>query len=357
MKFYWKISISTVGIVAISVASSVLWMHKMESIKSKKLSDMAIETRVRADQGDVMAEYKLAHIYYEGRGVPQDYAEAYLWYRKAAEQGYAKAQFSLGDLYFQGKGVPQDYSEAVRWTQKAADQGYAGAQAGVGYLYFNGVGVLRNYAEAFYWYSKAADQGNVEAEHTLGYMYSDGIGVTKNNIEAVKWIQKAADHGDVEDQTALGFMYVNGLVVPQNRVEAYRWFRKAADQGNPKAKNALKLLRNESMSNTRRFELFTDIIAILLGLWASLEFLLPGRKLKNRRQAAVTLLGICFLSIAGLDLYAFTHYDMQCSPHQYAYHVARYIFITIVVLIIVTVVLPGRWQVARSSSAKNDPER
>ena len=37
------------------------------------------------------AQVKLADIYLEGRGVPQDYTEAAEWYRRAAEQGDAMA--------------------------------------------------------------------------------------------------------------------------------------------------------------------------------------------------------------------------------------------------------------------------
>jgi TPR repeat protein/uncharacterized membrane protein YjgN (DUF898 family) len=45
------------------------------------------------------------------------------WIHKAAEQGYAHAQFMLGSMYFKGKGVQHDYAEAVRWYRKAAEQG------------------------------------------------------------------------------------------------------------------------------------------------------------------------------------------------------------------------------------------
>ena len=45
-----------------------------------------------------------------GQGVPQDYAEAVTWYRKAAEQGDADAQYNLGVMYAKGQGVPQDYA-------------------------------------------------------------------------------------------------------------------------------------------------------------------------------------------------------------------------------------------------------
>ncbi len=39
-------------------------------------------------------------MYGNGEGVPQDYAEAVGWWRKAAEQGDANAHFNLGLLYY-----------------------------------------------------------------------------------------------------------------------------------------------------------------------------------------------------------------------------------------------------------------
>ncbi len=57
---------------------------------------------------------------YKGRGVPQDYAEAVKWYRKAAEQGNAGAQFNLGVMYDNGQGVPQDYVQAHMWYNLSA---------------------------------------------------------------------------------------------------------------------------------------------------------------------------------------------------------------------------------------------
>jgi len=48
-------------------------------------------------------------MYDKGQGVPQDYAEAVTWYRKAAEKGFAEAQYNLGTMCYRGQGVPQDY--------------------------------------------------------------------------------------------------------------------------------------------------------------------------------------------------------------------------------------------------------
>jgi hypothetical protein len=46
--------------------------------------------------------------YYSGKGVPQDFAEAVKWYRKAAEQDNATAQYTLGVCYDNGRGVAKD---------------------------------------------------------------------------------------------------------------------------------------------------------------------------------------------------------------------------------------------------------
>jgi TPR repeat protein len=82
----------------------------------------------RAEKGDAKAQFVLGLKYENGKGVPQDYAEAAKWYRKAAEQGYAEAQFNLGAMYDEGRGVHQDYAEAAKWYRKAKDQGVASAQ-------------------------------------------------------------------------------------------------------------------------------------------------------------------------------------------------------------------------------------
>ena len=62
-------------------------------------------------------------MYYEGDGVPQNYAEARKWYKKAAEQGNADAQYNLGRMYSGGKGGRLDGQIAKEWYGKACDNG------------------------------------------------------------------------------------------------------------------------------------------------------------------------------------------------------------------------------------------
>ena len=67
---------------------------------AQELADL----RARADAGEASAQFNLGWMYTEGRGVPQDDAEAIAWYRRAAEQGNADAQFNLGWMYANGRG-------------------------------------------------------------------------------------------------------------------------------------------------------------------------------------------------------------------------------------------------------------
>jgi uncharacterized protein len=68
-----------------------------------------------AERGDPAAQAYLGFMFETGRGVPQNYTEAAMWYRRSAEQGFAAAQYSLGLLYDKGFGVPRNVVEANKW--------------------------------------------------------------------------------------------------------------------------------------------------------------------------------------------------------------------------------------------------
>jgi TPR repeat protein len=122
-----------------------------------KPSDVAA-LNAKAEKGDADAQDGLGLLYANGQGIPQDYAEALKWFRKAAEQGNAQAQSTIGYLYANGQGVEQDYTEAAKWYRQAAEQGDAAAQLHLGEFYDTGRGVKQDYAEAYFWYSLVADK-------------------------------------------------------------------------------------------------------------------------------------------------------------------------------------------------------
>lgn len=62
--------------------------------------------------GDAQAQAYLGFMYFNGKGVPQNYAVAAGWYRCASQQGFPTAQYMLGLMYDKGEGVPQDFVTA-----------------------------------------------------------------------------------------------------------------------------------------------------------------------------------------------------------------------------------------------------
>ena len=233
-----------------SVLAPLLACEQEKETPDQKTAKSPSAIRRSAEEGDAVAQDHLGHMYEGGHGVPQDYAEAIRWYRKAAEQGDADAQYNLGLLYDGGHGgsqdafvaldngrvveqgdsassrvqrVPQDYAEAVRWYRKAAEQGHAYAQSNLGVMYAEGHGVPQDYAEAVRWYRKAAEQGDADAQGNLGVMYDLGRGVLRDYAEAVRWYRKAAEQGDAAAQNNLGLMYERGRGVPRDYVQGYLW--------------------------------------------------------------------------------------------------------------------------------------
>lgn len=156
------------------------------------------ETKLKAESGDMRAQFHLAMLHEFGRGTAKNEAEAARWCRKAAEQGLAEAQFTLGQTLRLGEAVVPDMKKA------------------------------------FAWYMKSALQGNPDAEHAVSVCYMEGDGVKANEAEARKWRQKAAEHGEPRSQCNLGNDYYGEKPDPANDAIAARWYRKAAEQLHPK---------------------------------------------------------------------------------------------------------------------------
>ena len=58
--------------------------------------------------------------YDNGRGVPEDPAEAADWYGKSAEQVTVDAQINLSGMYITGRDIPKDYVQAYKLADIAA---------------------------------------------------------------------------------------------------------------------------------------------------------------------------------------------------------------------------------------------
>jgi TPR repeat protein len=68
--------------------------------------------REAAEKGFADSQVRLAFCYEEGLGVPIDLLESYKWSKLAADQKHPRGLTCLGIGYLDGRGVPQDFALA-----------------------------------------------------------------------------------------------------------------------------------------------------------------------------------------------------------------------------------------------------
>lgn len=145
-------------------------------------------------KGQLVAWYQLE----EDRAVKWYRKAEVGWYRKVAEQGCVIAQFRLGMCYATGTGVEQNQEKAEEWFDKIKDpfDQFMIGNCFLAPLHFY---FIRDEVMAMKWYRKAAEQGYVDAQYMLGLCYC----VKQDKPEAVKWLQKAAKQGHEKAKKAL----------------------------------------------------------------------------------------------------------------------------------------------------------
>lgn len=120
-----------------------------------------------------------------------DYETAFAEFSVAAEQGLDLAQYNLGILYFTGRGVEPDLAQAYRWTRAAAEQGHTAAQFNVATLLLAGDGVEPSAEAAIEWFGRAAKAGHPEAALELATLYAEGKSVARDRVTAHAWASYA----------------------------------------------------------------------------------------------------------------------------------------------------------------------
>ena len=125
------------------------------------------------------AQFGLARMYLQGRGVAKDASEAMNWFRKITDRKVddvqiyafeknpifpyengikAETQCEIGEMYFRGQGVPADQAEGLKWFLRAVDKKVY-LRPRLGRIYEQGAGVPVDKAEALKWYLLAGNQG------------------------------------------------------------------------------------------------------------------------------------------------------------------------------------------------------
>jgi TPR repeat protein len=184
-----------------------------------------------ANQGYSTAQYDLGLMYKNGKGIQQDYEQAFKWFMESAVEGNKDAQLEIGDMYYFGQWATKNYKKAFKWSMKSAKQGNAHAQHAIGGMYFYGRGVKKDYKKAFEWFMKSSRNDYVDVQPIIGYMYDNDYGVKKDYKKAFEWFMKSARNGLSVGQYNVGIMYANGRGVKKNYINAYAWYNLASSNG------------------------------------------------------------------------------------------------------------------------------
>ena len=72
----------------------------------------------------------------------------------SAEQGNDMAQCRVADAYFRGDGVEQSDKKCAEWMIKSAEQGWFEAMVRLSAMYEMGIGVTKDLTKAAYWKAK-----------------------------------------------------------------------------------------------------------------------------------------------------------------------------------------------------------
>jgi TPR repeat protein len=151
-------------------------------------------------------------LYLEGHQFPQDFGRAAELFKMASREGNAEAQYALATLYKDGKGVDKNPEEAARLLGAAALAENIDAQVEYAIVLFNGgieevnngkrsfTGLPggKDKVKAMALLRKAALRGSPIAQNRLAWLLSVGDGAALNPVEAIKWhlIARAGGKGD-----------------------------------------------------------------------------------------------------------------------------------------------------------------
>jgi TPR repeat protein len=142
-------------------------------------------------------------------------------------------------MYYMGRGVSQDFAQALHWTQPSATAGVSEAQYLLGLLYANGQGVQRDESEAFSWFFKSAEQGYAFAQNFVATQYMSGQGTKRDHIEAQKWFNICAGRAsDAQNRCIAGrdthAKSMSGADLAEAQKRADQWFASCPRPSEPR---------------------------------------------------------------------------------------------------------------------------
>ncbi len=191
--------------------------------------------RNASEEGSMVADWYLGHMYRLGRGVERDDAMAYSYYARVAEQ-YEASEENDNRLRI-----------AVDSMIRVADYQRNGVSS---------AGIKRNPQNAARTYlNMATTYGHPAAQYGLGVMNLKGEGMKQNPQQGLKWLIAAARKRHAPAEAYLGELYWQGKYVQADRTRAVMWYmlaaRSAHKDENPEIRSPLKALEADATEDER----------------------------------------------------------------------------------------------------------
>ena len=173
--------------------------------------------RRASEDGNIVADWYLGHMYRMSRGVPRDDATAYSYYSRVAEQ-YEPDESDQNRLRI-----------TVDAMVRIADYQRTGVAA---------AGIKAEPAAAARSYMKiATTYGHPAAQYALGVMNIKGQGMKQSPQQGLKWLIAAARKRYPQAEAYLGELYWEGKLVRPDRTRAVMWYllavQSAHEEENP----------------------------------------------------------------------------------------------------------------------------
>jgi len=189
-------------------------LKKAKKAYNKGNYDRAMKFFRRASEdGNIVADWYLGHMYRTGRGVQRDDATAYSYYSRVAE------------FYDPDETDQNRLRITVDAMVRIADYQRTGVAS---------AGITQNPAAAARAYLKiATTYGHPAAQHALGIMSIKGQGMKRNPQQGLKWLIAAARKRHASSEAYLGELYLEGKLVRPDRTRAVMWYILAKQSARP----------------------------------------------------------------------------------------------------------------------------
>jgi len=160
-------------------------LYSAAPIPLKNLKETRFWYEKASQGGWIEAQVKLGRMYELGQGGTADIRRAIKWYQLAVRSGQNKdAAFRLAEIYFKGKGVLQNQDKAFKLYRMAASSGHPVARYLMGNMYETGWGVEPDVVTAFAWYTLAAKQAEIVSQYNKNFKANDALARLSKSMSA-----------------------------------------------------------------------------------------------------------------------------------------------------------------------------